>query len=303
MARSKSFFGPRRGSTRDFNFYIKDGEQVTRARVDHVKNPRSVAQMQQRMIMSSAIAAYKGMREICNHSYEGVEFGAPSFQRFMSLNTKMLRDYYNKWLRDQDEHEAYLIPYKQKKMFFGPYIVSEGSLDYDTSNYFSLEGQNDGYINIYWWGNNFNYLDSILSTAQLNQEFGMQVGDTLTFVANGWWSYLDSKFVWLRLTIKQISDVQITGANLSEYFFVDTNTDWEYEYLEDENVLVFYLDFGYGEKSKCQAFTTIISEHRNDKWLRTNCILQTSGAYNEIPSPTDVLLTYPTKNNFILNGK
>ena len=48
MAKSKSFFGLRRGSTKSLTFQVLDGVQITKDRVSEVKNPRSVSQMKQR---------------------------------------------------------------------------------------------------------------------------------------------------------------------------------------------------------------------------------------------------------------
>lgn len=56
----------------------------------NVKNPRTYSQQLQRMCMSTAGAAYKSMKEICDHSYEGITYGAASMSYFMKENIKAL---------------------------------------------------------------------------------------------------------------------------------------------------------------------------------------------------------------------
>lgn len=51
MAKSASFFGLRRGSTKTLTFSVLDGQQITKDRVTEVKNPRTDMQMQQRCLM------------------------------------------------------------------------------------------------------------------------------------------------------------------------------------------------------------------------------------------------------------
>lgn len=90
MAQSKSFFGLRKGSTKSLTFSTYNGKQVTKDRVYNVKNPRSQAQMEQRMISYTAIKAYSAMKSICDHSFEGLSYGQKNMNRFLSLNTKRL---------------------------------------------------------------------------------------------------------------------------------------------------------------------------------------------------------------------
>lgn len=54
-----------------------------------VKNPQSLLQQQQRMKFNSVAQAYKCLKSIADHSFEGVTYGAPSQAKFMSDNTKL----------------------------------------------------------------------------------------------------------------------------------------------------------------------------------------------------------------------
>ena len=91
MAQSKSFFGLRRGSTKTLTFSVYNGKQVTKDRVTDVKNPRSSMQMKQRAIMATALRGYSALKEICDHSFEGVTYGQKSMNYFVAENARMIR--------------------------------------------------------------------------------------------------------------------------------------------------------------------------------------------------------------------
>lgn len=91
MAQSKSFFGLRRGSTKTLTFSVYNGKQVTKDRINDVKNPRSSAQMKQRAIMATALRGYSALQEICDHSFEGITYGQKSMNYFVSENARMIR--------------------------------------------------------------------------------------------------------------------------------------------------------------------------------------------------------------------
>jgi hypothetical protein len=86
MAKSSSFFGLRKGSTKSLTFSILDGQQVTKDRVIHVKNPQTVAQAYQRYKLASLCNSWRMLAGICDHAFEGVAYGNKSRQKFMSLN-------------------------------------------------------------------------------------------------------------------------------------------------------------------------------------------------------------------------
>ena len=86
MATSKSFFGMRRGSTKDHTFSTYRGKQVTKSRVTHVANPQSQFQMRQRLHLVQVANAATKLKGLINHSFEGVTYGQESIGRFRALN-------------------------------------------------------------------------------------------------------------------------------------------------------------------------------------------------------------------------
>lgn len=80
-----------RGKVGDVVFSRLNGEQISRVRNRHPKNPRSNAQIYQRAIMATVAQAYAAGREIFDHSFQGRAVGEENQRRFLSLNAKTLR--------------------------------------------------------------------------------------------------------------------------------------------------------------------------------------------------------------------
>ena len=88
MARSKSFFGLRTGSTKSLTFQVYRGQQITKDRVYRVSNPRSEAQMTQRALIPIVAAARSALKGLVDHSFEGVAYGEPSLKEFSKQNMR-----------------------------------------------------------------------------------------------------------------------------------------------------------------------------------------------------------------------
>ena len=129
MAKSKSFFGLRTGSTKSLTFSVYRGTQVTKDRVTRVANPRTIAQMQQRAKVPLVAAARVALAGLVDHSFEGVPYGQASLQKFSSLN-----------LSNGALNVASYPPNGVSNMGCADFIVSQGSLvnpfNYDNSGTF-----------------------------------------------------------------------------------------------------------------------------------------------------------------------
>ena len=86
MAKSKSFFGLRTGSTKSLTFQVYRGQQITKDRVTRVANPRSALQMEQRSKLPIVAAARSALKGLVDHSWEGVPYGEQSLRTFSSKN-------------------------------------------------------------------------------------------------------------------------------------------------------------------------------------------------------------------------
>ena len=88
MAKSKSFFGLRAGSTKSLTFQVYRGQQITKDRVYRVSNPRSEAQMTQRALIPIVAAARSALKGLVDHSFEGVAYGEASLREFSKQNLR-----------------------------------------------------------------------------------------------------------------------------------------------------------------------------------------------------------------------
>lgn len=88
MAKSKSFFGLRTGSTKSLTFQVYRGQQITKDRVTRISNPRSDAQMRQRAIIPIVAASRAALKGLVDHSFEGVKYGNDSLKKFSELNLR-----------------------------------------------------------------------------------------------------------------------------------------------------------------------------------------------------------------------
>ena len=88
MAKSKSFFGLRSGSTKSLTFQVYKGQQITKDRVYRVSNPRTEAQMTQRALIPIVSAARSALKGLVDHSFEGVAYGESSLKEFSRQNLR-----------------------------------------------------------------------------------------------------------------------------------------------------------------------------------------------------------------------
>ena len=86
MAKSRSFFGLRTGSTKSLTFQTYRGQQITKDRVTSVSNPQTIAQMDQRLLLPMVANARTRLAGLVDHSFEGVPYGYQSLQKFSSMN-------------------------------------------------------------------------------------------------------------------------------------------------------------------------------------------------------------------------
>lgn len=297
MAKSKSFFGLRKGSTRDHTFYVQDGKQITRSRVEHVKNPRSRAQMVQRMVMTTAIAAYKCLKEICDHSWEGVEYGAKSFQRFMSLNTKILHAQIS-----NKQTEFSFNPWQDNKSCSGEFQISDGTLNSEATVKFDWEVSEitPTFIEFYWYFLG-DYVKQ-LTTANILENTGLSVGDTLTFCFLISSKEGKAKLYWLRLTILDETEIPLTTAVFEQHVKIDSNAVYHVGTEIEEGGITLKMDISTIGNTINSYYGMIQSHKEGNTWLRTPVQLKFLGNIDDLTSATDALATYPTSHNFILNG-
>ena len=93
MAKGNMFLGMSRGSVGDVTFYRNRGNQVARARNRKPMNPKTEAQVIQRMILATASKAYSRMKGIVDHSFQGVQYGGVSQSYFLKRAMEDIRNW------------------------------------------------------------------------------------------------------------------------------------------------------------------------------------------------------------------
>lgn len=83
--------GTQRGRLGQSVLARRNGEQIQRAYVATIANPKTTGQNYQRMVFATASAAASALNGIIDHSFEGIKYGQDSRSFFMKEATKMLR--------------------------------------------------------------------------------------------------------------------------------------------------------------------------------------------------------------------
>lgn len=285
MAKSKGFFGLRSGSTKNFTFSELNGQQITKERVYKVKNPRTLQQMRQRMVMATVSAAYSYLKEICDHSFEGFGVGSPCMSEFMRLNLDAL-----KAKAQNDAAVVAFNAYQDKNINPVPFMVAKGSLNEIVPTIA------DGKLA---WSTPKNDADT--TTAEgIYTALGLNQGDMVTFILCGgdFVSNAALTFAPQPLAITRLhADKQGAVSSLASAFTVESN-----------NLGNIHVDFNMGANLVIEATcdklvmgAVIISRKAADKWLRSNATMVVKTG---IPttSVSRQLATYPVERDLILNG-
>ena len=285
MAKSKGFFGLRSGSTKNFTFSELNGQQITKERVYKVKNPRTLQQMRQRMVMATVSAAYSYLKEICDHSFEGFGVGSPCMSEFMRLNLDAL-----KAKAQNDAAVVAFNAYQDKNINPVPFMVSKGSLNEIVPTIAESKLS---------WSTPKNNADT--TTAEgIYAALGINQGDMVTFILCGgdFVSNAALAFAPQPLAITRLhADKQGAVSSLANAFTIESNNQGNIN-----------VDFSLGAnivfEATCDKLVmgaVIISRKAADKWLRSNATMVVKTG---IPatSVSRQLATYPVERDLILNG-
>lgn len=302
MAQSKSFFGLRRGSTKTLTFSVYNGKQVTKDRVYNVKNPRSSMQMKQRAIMATALHGYSALKEICNHSFEGITYGQKSMNYFVAENARMLR---------AAAPNVNLSTYKGISVS-NAYIIAKGSLN-PINIEASVASSKAKFRIMLPLSKNFTTFGDIMSA------FGATiVGDMVTFVNLVSDTPTTSAVAyWLRLKLTETNksielgkqdgvDLNIMGL-LTEGVDFETNID---NFTANDFPIFFHAETSQKalwigneetnmENPLIQSMGAIISRKSDTTWLRSSStMVNLFDKFNY----TEALASYPESGEKILNG-
>lgn len=144
----------------------------------NVKNPRTDAQQAQRMCMTTINAAYKQMKAICDHSYEGISYGGASMNYFMKENSKIVQlGKYGDNVQFNAKGNVFALPNK--------YLMSKGSLP-------ALNVVNDNGVSFATQGigieitlNSSSVITNTITVKEFCDWLGVDLGDQITICVLG----------------------------------------------------------------------------------------------------------------------
>lgn len=288
MAQSKSFFGLRKGSTKTLTFQVLNGKQITKDRVYYVKNPQTLAQMQQRALMSTVVTAYSRMKTICDHSFEGIEVGSKTMAEFIKTNLLELKNSVPK---------INLTEYKSGQYASNKYMVSRGTLA-------SLPSKSDVIESVkYQAFTVLNEWDSSLNYSKLAEYAGLKKDGMLTIV-----QVFEGELWWVRLKFTQ--KIMDSTSNIAK----NTNLVSDMMGIDPDSVegngknLASFISIGEDSQSK---MSLLVARESGDsvaliKSIKEGISWKRSTEYLNIDVTKfdyDVTLgTYPINTSLLLNG-
>ena len=285
MAQSKGFFGLRKGSTKNFTFSTLDGKQITKDRVFDVKNPRTESQMRQRMLMTTVGAAYKMLKSIADHSFEGYTSGMQCMRQFNSRNLNRFKQ------AAAAKGSVAFNEYKDGDINPLPFILASGSLP---GFIFSFDGES----NLQILGEKEN---ADFATAEgIYAALGVQRNDLITFCTvigegatkNGVYTYKGERFNIVRLYCDKSGAV----SKPADAFTISTNND-------QASISMSTSGNAITIKTGTADFGAVIQSRKgNSGWLRSDAVMIVAEDVISGVKTANQLATYPVGTELILNN-
>ena len=285
MAQSKGFFGLRKGSTKSVTFSVLDGKQITKDRVYDVKNPRTEAQMRQRMLMTTIGAAYKTLKSIADHSFEGYSSGMQCMRQFNSRNLNRFKQ------AAAAKGSVAFNEYQDGDINPMPFILASGSLPgfafkFDETSNLEIVGEKEG---------------ADFTTAEgIYAALGVQRNDLITFctvigegaTTNGVYSYKAENFNIVRLYCDKSGKV----TKPADAFTISTNND-------QASITMSTAANAITIKTGEADFGAVIQSRKNDSgWLRSDAVMIVAEDVISGVKTANQLATYPVGTELILNN-
>lgn len=133
MAKGIDINGQLRGKRGGVVYYRANGQQISRSRNFNPNNPQTMAQMLQRLALANASKASKGLKEIIDHSFEGIRYGADSVRHFESKAQLALKAAFTGG-SNANRYCAY-VPMDALGFPVAEFLISSGSLPSAKGNF------------------------------------------------------------------------------------------------------------------------------------------------------------------------
>lgn len=259
------------------------------------KNPKTQAQTYQRVIAKQVSACYAKMKEICDHSFEGVTMGAECMNRFRKLNLVTLRsraaEIQNAGISLAEFYQ--FQPIGSEKFVPAAVIISEGSLP-------KVKAGIDNQSSLMTMVAQANTYRGIIN------DWGLRRGDQLTFVAVTKDSDGDYNFKYSRVILDP-RNADGSGASLDSAFATDGHIVNLPNARNKGNLTVEYTNGKFYialDEDPMAAAGIIVSRKSGDYHFRSNCKLvldETVIGTDLCGLETAVQLSYSTSEIYVEN--
>lgn len=267
MSKGNMLLGHARGKVGSLVFSRADGKQIVRSRAEVVKNPRTQAQMIQRIMLNTIAQAYSSMKDIVDHSFQGLSEGQQSMSYFMQRNLNNLRSKVAAEVAaGKNLSEIFdFSPLKSNKLAVNAYEIAKGTLpeinvtfDSEGGRSLIIDADQNTYASVAGW-------------------YGLKRGDQLTIIQLCHDTTLGVKFLYARVILDP-RNADGSEADMSEAFIVDgainkpsPRNEGIFQKLAFNNKKIIFslsIDFTYGG-------AIIVSRKANDgTWMRSNATIK-----------------------------
>lgn len=252
--------------------FRKNGKQnIVSQRPASVKNPRSDMQQRQRAYIKTVTSAYSVLRPICDHSFEGVAYGAGSMNFFKKENYKIVA-----------RAEKAVLKNSSDVVVDAEFLLSKGSIEWNRN---ILSGGKIADISGYMIEKNIESVD-LLTFAQLLDALNIKKGDQLTVlnVKLGDRNYVGPNDItqssndvfYSRYILNSESDSEkafVLDKTESDTYILNSSILAEGTEINVNAVLVATSDgvicINDSDYFPAQMHAAIISRKYADKWLRS----------------------------------
>lgn len=259
------FLGFARGKVGSVVFSRANGQQITRAKADVVRNPQTQAQTIQRIFLNTIAQAYSAMSAICDHSFEGLQKGQQSMSYFMKQNMNALRSRVAQQRAAGANFDEIFefSPLGSNYFAINDYVVAKGQLPQvaaiddsaDATMAFALDA---------------NTYQGVID------KYGLQRGDQITFIGIAETSTGVKSFKFVRVILDP-REANGDEAPLSTAFITDgaiTKPSPKNEgTLSDLAFTTDHVSFGFGSDYLRGAAIIVSRKGDDGNWLRSNATL------------------------------
>ena len=223
------------------------------------KNPKTVNQTLQRVLMNTVSQGYAGLHDICYHSFEGITEGAKSRNKFQAENLAYFRARAAEVGEEQLGNYVNFVPVGQKGIRPAAFIVSDGKLPRVAM---TINGSYQAVMAM-----------TANTYADIISKYDLQRGDQLTFVAivesTEFAGTYEAKYARIILdprnsdgTEAALSSAFIDGSHIN---LPNSKNAGNFGLLTYSNGMVF----NFKADEKVCAVACIVSREVNDEWKRS----------------------------------